>query len=162
MSDNAEGIETSAAGWTTGSGTFSRDTTRFRTGAASLKIVSAVIGDTFCYSNGNIAGIVAGTTYTLYSYVFTTLTGRTAKVGCDWKTSSNAFVSSFASSAVTLTANTWTLVGPFTAVAPATATQATAYVPWAVSSATSQSFWFDDLFFGIPPVTVQQGWGVPI
>lgn len=163
LTEDAEGMETSAAGWVAGAGTFSRDATRARTGSASLKIVSAGSGDTFCYSNGNVTGLTAGVAYTGYAWVFTTLSGRSARVGWDWKNASNAYISSANSTAVTLTANAWTQVGPFTVTAPAGTTQATLYLPWATASASGQSYWFDDLFFGTPvTVTPFYGWGVPI
>jgi len=159
LSANAESIETDATAWTTGSGTFSRVTTRAHTGSASLQIVSAGSGDTHCYGAANLTGLTAGTTYTIYSWAYTTLTGIVGKTGCDWKNSSGTYISSSAHAGQTLAQNAWTQI-LLTATAPAGTTQATIYVPWVVATAANQTYQFDDLFFGV--LVPYQGWGVLI
>ncbi|MEV0968522.1 hypothetical protein [Microtetraspora glauca] len=146
LTADQEDIETSATGWTTGAGTFTRSTVRANTGSASLQIVSAGAGDTFCYSNGNVTGLTAGQTYKGALYVYTSLAGRTAKIGWEWRTSAGTYVADVQSSKA-LVQNSWTLV-EYQAVAPATTTQALLYLPWVTAGAASETYWFDTIFFG--------------
>lgn len=162
LSENQEGIETDASGWVTGAGAFVRTTARAHSGVASLQLTSAGSGDTFCYSANYIQPMTAGTTYTVYSWAYTTLSGVVAKVGCDWRTSGGGYISTSQSSGTTLTPNTWTqVITTFTS--PASTAGATVYLPWFVATASGQVVTFDDMYFGIPPaVTEFRGWGIPI
>jgi len=149
LSDNMSDLETSAADWTTGAGTFARDTAQAYTGSASLKITSAGSGNTFCYSAVNLTGLTAGVTYTMYAWAWTATASLTFKTGCDWKTSAGAFVSSSASSGIVLATSTWTLVS-LSAACPATADRALLYTPWFVATGAGQIGYFDAMFFGVP------------
>jgi len=151
LSENAEGIETDASAWTTGSGTFERDTSRAHSGVASLRLTSAGPGDTWVYSNGDLTGLTPGTTYTVYVWAYTTISGLVAQVGLDWRNSSGTYLSSYASPSVPLVPNQWTQVGPFQTTAPANAARATLYLAWFTATAAGQTVWFDDIYLGIPP-----------
>lgn len=151
LSENAEGIETDASAWTTGSGTFERDTSRAHSGVASLRLTSAGPGDTWVYSNGDLTGLTPGTTYTVYVWAYTTISGLVAQVGLDWRNSSGTYLSSYASPSVPLIPNQWTQVGPFQTTAPANAARATLYLAWFTATAAGQTVWFDDIYLGIPP-----------
>lgn len=162
LTPNQEGFDTDTSGWATGAGTITRDTSRARTGAASLKITSAGAGDTFCYSAADLTGLVPGTTYTIYAWVYTTHSGLTAKTGCDWKTATGTYISDSQHAGQALAPNTWTRV-LLVATAPAGAERASLYVPWYVATARNQVCNFDDMFFGVPQdAAIVQGWGVPI
>ncbi|GIH69433.1 hypothetical protein [Sphaerimonospora thailandensis] len=154
LTPNQSSLDVDASGWTTGSGTFSRDATGSRSAPASLKIVSTVVGNTWC----NLASIVTipagdvGKTYTLEAWAWTSLSGITGKVGVDWLGSGGATISTVAHAGQALTASTWTRV-TMTATVPAGTVSARVFLPWAVSTATGQTFWFDDMWFGTVDVT---------
>ncbi len=150
LTANQSGIETDASFWpSAGAGTPARDTTRARSGAASLRITSAGSGDTFCYSASRVAVPTSdrGKTYLLRAWAFTTLSGRSVNVGCDWYNGGTYVSSTTRAGDLALPANVWTEV-TVTATVPATATEALLYLPWAKSSASGQQYWFDDMWFG--------------
>jgi len=162
LTENQEGLEADTTGWETGSGEFARDTTRARSGIASLRITSVSSGDTWCYSTGYAAPISPGAVYTVYTWVYTTHSGITARLGFDWLDSGTAYISSAQSPGVVLTPNRWEqVIATFTA--PAGAAMAALYLPWFIATAAGQTCWFDDMYFGIPPVAAPLiGWGIPV
>jgi FtsH-binding integral membrane protein len=147
---NDESVETSLGDWAvsgSGSPTLTQSTTHALDGTHSMQIVSSTSG--FCGVVWNAASIPVslGTTYTLSFWIYTTLTGRTASAEINWY--DGATYLSDAANTILITANTWTNV----AVQSTPAATTTACVPLAlgISNAASQTFWIDEIFFGVLP-----------
>jgi hypothetical protein len=155
LSDNNESLETSVAGWgVIATCTLAQSATHAFIGAQALGVTSTASTPAMNFSSATQGdqpqGLVAGTSYDAYVWVYSTIASRTAWWTIDWRTSGNVYISTTDQTAakINLTQNDWTLVYFNTGAAPATTTQATLNFN-ITQSATSQVYWCDLFFFGM-------------
>lgn len=143
FSTNDSGFETSVAGWSTGTSTptVTRDSGRGHTGTSSLKAVSISTAAASVFAP--VTTIVPNSVYVTSYWAFTTAASMTAWVAVDWKNSGSFVSSGTTSTAVTLTANTWTLIS-ICNTAPASGVNQAVMIVGFDPLVSGDTLWVDD------------------
>ncbi len=139
MSTQNSFLEGAGVGTWGGAGTLTRDTTQFKSGVASLKVVNATL-NSVQYS-GAQTGVVAGRSYTHQLWAFSATAGQTVTPKMDWLGVGNSYINSSVGTAQAVTQNVWTLITLPNVVAPVGAISAEAQP----SKATVDDIFYDDI-----------------
>ncbi len=161
-----ESVESGVTGWTASTNVTSlaSSTAHAVDGTHSMLVTCTAAGDSLAYTDGGT--VTPGKCYTAAYWVYTTLTGRTAKVEVDFFDSTGAtYVTELDTDQLgwtptTLIPNQWNWVNLLmqvpTGTTPAIGTAT--FVIDMVATAASDTFYVDEAYFGppwLPPVVAR-------
>jgi hypothetical protein len=140
-------FQTGVAGWTPVSSTFAASAAHAHSGTqAALQTVTGTPTQVTWRPTARVA-VTGGSTFRGWVWAFSTASTPSTSYAIDWYDSGGVFISTTASPATTLAANTWTRLDTGPVTAPAGAVTAAYGGTLAGTPATGKQVWWDDVDF---------------